>query len=139
MALRHFRTGLLGSQLIDLLNGTLASSGSPAALTRDGHGGCTNTAASADVSGAAGTFAEVEVGDRFYISGVDDEYTVMVKTDDAHLTLSDTVPTAHTSDSGIWRAYRGDRIDPDDISEIISDGNAASQRFSILYKVTTFG
>jgi len=115
---------------LDFLNGTKVASGAPQPDAGTGTG-LTAAAASADVSGANDAFADVEVGDRFYISGVATEFVVSVKADDENLTLDDVAGVTLAGDIGKWQARRGARIEPSSIHETDIEGSNGP-----IYRVT---
>lgn len=132
MALYMTKTLVGRAQLDSFLNGTLAASGKPSTT------GCTTESASATVTGPAGAFAEVQVGDRFYISGVDAEFTVEGKADNQTLTLDENVGADLAGNTGTWRAYRGAQVSPDDI--VVMDANQdAGPTYHLVVRITSFG
>lgn len=131
MALYETRTVVGREAFLSLFNGVKVASGYKPP-TGDSTG-LTSAAASADVSGPTGVFADVEVGDRFYIDGVSTEFTVDAKTDDENLTLDAVAGIEHLADSGTWRAYRGPRIAWTDVKDVEADFEG--QRYTVTYEL----
>jgi len=117
--------------LADFLRGTPVSSGSQG----------TNTAASPNLQDSTGNggFADVVVGDRFYISGESTATTflVLVKTDDNNVTLDNNIVNANTA-NGLWRAVKNNAHDASSLS-VGPSPIGPDDAFLVAYDSATFG
>jgi hypothetical protein len=122
-------------KLADFFRGTPIAAGSK----------LTNAAGSPDISvpvAADGEpdFSDVEVGDRFYISGenVTTVFLVHDKTDDQNIELDNNVAIVHAT-NGIWRAVRNDGFDPTDLEFPPQPLSHSNDVFVLVYDSSTFG
>lgn len=132
MALRHFQSFSSPSALMAALNGILSAKGSPLAATPTG---CTTSVAGTTVTCANSGFAEVQAGDRFYLSGTSTEFTVDSKTSDSEIELNVAAGVDTPADAGVWRTYRGDRIDA---STIVYIDLTTKTDIPVIYEITEF-
>ena len=117
------------SELLQIFRGTLRARGSAG----------TNAAGSPNIEDlTVDAFADVNPGDRVYISGEDvaTTFLVSVKTDDNHLILDNPIATVHAA-TAVWRACAPNSIDIGDMIGIFLDPRQEDAGI-VLFDATVF-
>lgn len=120
-------------ELTQFFRGTPVASGSAG----------TNSAGSPNLQDlTADAFADVEVGDRIYISGelAATVFLVDTKTDANNLILDTAIVAVHAAGptEAVWRTTRGG-IDPDDMVFAPMPDSLKQDSYILVYEVSDFG